>query len=47
MVVSIFASVINNDRDLIPVTTDLYGRRVQGTPKKGVYIQNGKKAVVR
>lgn len=26
---------------------DLGGRRVQGTPKKGVYIQNGKKHVVR
>ena len=26
---------------------DLSGRRVQGTPKKGVYIQNGKKYVVR
>ena len=26
---------------------DLSGRRVQGTPKKGVYIQDGKKYVVR
>ena len=26
---------------------DLSGRKVQGTPKKGVYIQNGKKHVVR
>ena len=26
---------------------DLSGRRVQGTPKKGVYIQNGKKAVIK
>ena len=26
---------------------DLSGRSVQGTPKKGVYIQNGKKYVVR
>ena len=33
-----------------PVATTLYdlsGRSVQGTPKKGVYIQNGKKYVVR
>ena len=42
LVVSIFASVINSDKDLVPVTTDLYGRRVQGTPKKGVYIQKRK-----
>ena len=34
----------NDDIDLI---YDLSGRRVQGTPKKGVYIQNGKKYVVR
>lgn len=26
---------------------DLSGRRVQGTPKKGVYIQNGKKVVIK
>ena len=26
---------------------DIHGRRVQGKPKKGVYIQNGKKYVVR
>ena len=26
---------------------DLSGRRVQGTPKKGVYIQNGKKMVIK
>lgn len=25
---------------------DLSGRRVQGTPKKGVYIQGGKKVVI-
>ncbi|MBO7577805.1 MAG: hypothetical protein J6T43_02285 [Prevotella sp.] len=28
-------------------TYDLCGRRVQGTPKKGVYIQNGKKVVIK
>ena len=28
-------------------TYDLSGRKVQGTPKKGVYIQDGKKYVVR
>jgi hypothetical protein len=26
---------------------DLNGRRVQGTPKKGVYIQNGKVVVIK
>ena len=26
---------------------DLSGRKVQGTPKKGVYIQNGKKVVIK
>jgi hypothetical protein len=35
---------VNEDTGL---TCDLQGRRVQGTPKKGVYIQNGKKHVVR
>ena len=25
---------------------DLSGRRVQGTPKKGVYMQNGKKVII-
>lgn len=26
---------------------DLSGRRVKGTPKKGGYIQNGKKVVIK
>ena len=33
----------NHDTGL---TYDLQGRRVQGTPKKGVYIQNGEKVVI-
>ena len=34
----------NHDTGL---TYDLQGRRVQGTPKKGVYIQSGKKVVIK
>ncbi|MBR5039169.1 MAG: leucine-rich repeat domain-containing protein [Prevotella sp.] len=34
----------NDDTGLI---YDLSGRRVQGTPKKGVYIQNGEKVVIK
>ncbi|MBR5039146.1 MAG: hypothetical protein IKX65_10560 [Prevotella sp.] len=37
-------------KEKTPVANTLYdlsGRRVQGTPKKGVYIQNGKKVVIK
>ena len=37
-------------KEKTPITNTLYdlsGRRVQGTPKKGVYIQNGSKVVIK
>ena len=38
--------VIKPDSENTPVTNDLYGRRVIGSPRPGIYIQNGRKRVV-
>ena len=40
---------VDAHHDIDPDTPiyDIHGRRVQGTPKKGVYIQNGKKVVIK
>ena len=37
---------ISKEKSITNNFYDLSGRRVQGTPKKGVYIQNGKKMVI-
>ena len=40
-------SVLNNSVDVDAPVYDLYGHRVKNVVKDGVYIQNGKKVVVR
>ena len=42
-------TIIQETEKSVPIGSiyDLSGRRVQGTPKKGVYIQNGKKVVIK
>ena len=40
-------SVLNNSVDVNAPVYDLYGRRVKNVVKGGVYIQNGKKFIVK